>query len=505
MHLAIALNPHAIRRWQIDLADRLRALGHRVSLHLSDDAARGPAGLSLLATFEETLYGRHRPLGARLAATDLSALPTDRDGDAAPDLMIDLATGDIRALGPGRRLMLRIEGTAPEAGIARALIDRRAPWVELILVEQGSDPRVIVAGIPAVPNANVLIRGFETVAARLITLVELAVADIERGADGERVGAIPSGAGALVLDAGVFAIANITEKIALKLKRMTQQADQWVVGWRELADDAVIDTLEWPAADYNWLPDDGLRYYADPFVFEEQGKRYLFVEDYVYAARRGHLSVATWTGAGWSTPRAIVERPYHLSWPRVFRRDGAIWMIPETSEARTLELYRAVDFPHKWELATVLASDISLADATMIERDDGCWMLASIIDRPGTSSWDGLAVLRADDPLKAWRLTGTGAALIDVRAARPAGEIVERAGHWLRPVQDCSLSYGSGLGIARIDMLGEGQIRQTLVAQLSPRPDWNAIGVHTLNAAAGLEVIDINRGFDIARRASKPR
>jgi hypothetical protein len=127
-------------------------------------------------------------------------------------------------------------------------------------------------------------------------------------------------------------------------------------------------------------------------------------------------------------------------------------------------------------------------------------MLASIVDRAGASSWDGLAVLRADDPLRGWRLTGSGAVLVDVRAARPAGEIVRRADHWLRPVQDCSLGYGSALGIARIDALGEGLFGQTLLASLHPRPEWNAVGVHTLNAAAGIEVIDINRGFDITRR-----
>jgi hypothetical protein len=112
-------------------------------------------------------------------------------------------------------------------------------------------------------------------------------------------------------------------------------------------------------------------------------------------------------------------------------------------------------------------------------------------------------LLRSDDPLRDWRLTGNGASLIDVRAARPAGDIVVRNGQLLRPVQDCSLAYGGALRIARIDALADGRIAQTPVAHLPPKPEWNAIGVHTLNAAAGLEVIDINRGFDIARQAPR--
>jgi hypothetical protein len=66
-------------------------------------------------------------------------------------------------------------------------------------------------------------------------------------------------------------------------------------------------------------------------------------------------------------------------------------------------------------------------------------------------------------------------------------------------VQDCALGYGSALGIARIDELSAEGYRQTMLKRLPPDPAWGAIGIHTLNVADGIEVIDINRGFDIRR------
>jgi hypothetical protein len=49
-------------------------------------------------------------------------------------------------------------------------------------------------------------------------------------------------------------------------------------------------------------------------------------------------------------PFAVLERSYHLSYPFIFRWGSDIFMIPETSDNRTVEVYRAVEFPGKWEL-----------------------------------------------------------------------------------------------------------------------------------------------------------
>ena len=44
-------------------------------------------------------------------------------------------------------------------------------------------------------------------------------------------------------------------------------------------------------------------------------------------------------------------------------------MLPETSGNRTVELYRCVEFPHRWELDRVLMDGVHAVDATLAEHD----------------------------------------------------------------------------------------------------------------------------------------
>ncbi len=502
MQCEIRFDPRYARRWITVLVGELRR--RRLSVRLqpvsvSDEAI--PSTVGWVEAIESRLYRSARPLGAVLASDEIARL-TVEDHEAIPaDLIVDLSGQTADADRTGAAVLVPLaEGMALEAGIAAALLDRRPPHLATVL-RTGEGTRLVTEGVPAVPDASVYMRGYETVAARVVTLLVQAIEHVA----GKRpplgsANVPPMSKRPVVVDGLVFVAEAIAEKVRLKWKRRRSEPDRWMIGWREVRNDAVIERLEWPSGGYQWLPDDGLRYYADPFVFAHKGRRYLFVEEYVYATCRGHLSVADWLSDGWSIPRPILEREYHLSWPRVFAHEGEIYMLPETSGARTLELYRAIDFPDKWEIASVLATDLSLADATTLTKDGETWMLAAIADGVGTSSWDGLAILRGEGPTQPMRLVSDGACLVDVRAARPAGDIVRVDEEWRRPVQDCALGYGSALGIVRIDELSAEGYRQTLLKRLPPDPAWGAIGVHTLNVADGIEVIDINRGFDIRRR-----
>ena len=50
----------------------------------------------------------------------------------------------------------------------------------------------------------------------------------------------------------------------------------------------------------------------------------------------------------------VLEEPWHLSYPFLIEWGGDIWMIPESSTNRDIAIYRAVDFPLKWERHAVL-------------------------------------------------------------------------------------------------------------------------------------------------------
>jgi hypothetical protein len=78
----------------------------------------------------------------------------------------------------------------------------------------------------------------------------------------------------------------------------------------------------------------------------------------------------------------------------------------------------------------------------------------------------------------------------DVRSARPAGRIFERRGQFYRPAQDCSARYGYAVSINHILQLNPDTYQEAEVDKILP--DWgpNVVGVHTLNQAGSVTVID---------------
>ena len=42
----------------------------------------------------------------------------------------------------------------------------------------------------------------------------------------------------------------------------------------------------------------------------------------------------------------IINEPFHMSFPNVFKFENEFYMMPENSESNQLRLYNAVDFPY---------------------------------------------------------------------------------------------------------------------------------------------------------------
>jgi hypothetical protein len=293
-----------------------------------------------------------------------------------------------------------------------------------------------------------------------------------------------------VIGATTFLATSLSAKIGGRLRKLSSIQAHWRIGWRWTAGDDVATRLAWPVAPYSFLRDDAKRFYADPFIFWQGGVAHVFCEEFPYATRKGVISVfAIGQDGVIGSPRVVLERPYHLSYPMVFERDGAILMIPETSANRTIELYRATCFPDEWTLDAVLMNEVSAADATLVERDGRLWLLAAIAE-DGASSWDALGLFSAARLKGPWTAHPSNPVLIDVGSARPGGLTLARGNELFRPAQDCRRGYGSALALCRIDKLDPEMFAQTCAARLAPLPRWGAQGTHTLNFAKGLEVID---------------
>lgn len=479
--IKINLPRRNVRRWHMRLVELLRQDGHCVSIELRQGFSCPPA-LRLVEIIEDLLY--QRPLAAGLneqLADEVTA--SEPPADDKPDLLFDL-TGSAfiaeNALAPLYDLQ---PGEGARDG---ALLGGQAPLVTLSVRRDGAFHHYAVAR-PALEQPHLLRRGQDVIAACLTVLV--------RGLARQRANApladIPTRS-APPISPCRFLLKNLVARARSRLKKLIAHEGHWRIGWRRLdGQPSLFDRPAMPPASaWTWLADDRQRYFADPFLIEEDGVLHVLCEEFPYQTGKGIISAFTIDRSGHpSPPRPVLERPYHLSYPFVFRHDQAIYMVPETSAAGQVELYRAARFPDRWTLEHVLIEARALSDVTLFQAGSHWWMTAASHDLGG-SGWDSLAVYQSEDLFGRWRQVGDGPLLIDATCARPAGGIVARADGLWRPAQDCSQGYGAGLTLCRIDELSLDRFSQSVMAKLAPPPHSRFHGTHTLNAAGDFEIID---------------
>lgn len=238
------------------------------------------------------------------------------------------------------------------------------------------------------------------------------------------------------------------------------------------------------------------RFYADPCLVERDGKVYAFIEDFVYARNKGHISVIEFDSKGKpsDTVTSVLERPYHLSYPHTFEHDGTYYMIPETMENRTIELYRCTDFPGKWELCKVLMQNVRAVDTTLHFQDGLWWMFVNIAENPGGSTLDELFLFYSDTlESDSWTPHPLNPIISDVRRSRPAGPIFRHGARLMRPSQDCGKRYGYGMRMNEITVLTRDAYEEVELDAIEPLWDKKLRATHSFTHAGGITMIDAVR------------
>lgn len=229
--------------------------------------------------------------------------------------------------------------------------------------------------------------------------------------------------------------------------------------------------------------------HADPFLFARDGKTYMFFEHW-QAGNRGAIHCAELGSDGVPTEtRQVLACQYHLSYPFVFQWREGIFMLPETQQNKTVEVYRAINFPWRWERAAVLLKDVAAADPTIFECDGKLWLFVAGLGNPALNTSE-LSLFFCDSLFGEWQPHPGNPIVCDVRRARPAGALFVEAGVLIRPGQDCSTRYGCAITLNRVEVLSETDYREVPIATILPNWMRGICATHTLNRSTGIQVLD---------------
>lgn len=207
-------------------------------------------------------------------------------------------------------------------------------------------------------------------------------------------------------------------------------------------------------------------YYADPFVVEHEGQPWLLVEEYRYGHNRGRLlamriHAGASDGAPAASPRCGPPEPVpvgdvHASFPLVFHDRGRAWLLPETCERMSIDVYAFDHFPSGTRLHRRLMYGVDAADSVLFEHDGRWWLMTSLRE-PGMSN-RYLALFHAPHwdtadwtphPVNGQRLYGDRA----WSWGRCAGAVHRVQGKLLRPIHASQRCYGEKIEWRHITQL----------------------------------------------------
>lgn len=243
---------------------------------------------------------------------------------------------------------------------------------------------------------------------------------------------------------------------------------------------------------------------ADPFGVLVDGRPWILYEELDYRTGKGHIVAARWGEDGTLLDRqTVLASEHHLSYPYLIRKENDIYCVPETSEAGSVELYRATDFPSAWEKVTDLIKARAMLDSTLFRYEDRWWLFAT--DRE-QGPRHVLTAWHAPSLRGPWKEHAGNPVKVDVHSSRPAGTPFRRNGTLYRPAQDGARRYGGAVVINRVDALTPTRFVEVPVRRIAPAPDGPyPDGVHTLSRLGPhLTLVDGNRNrfshYEFARR-----
>ena len=230
------------------------------------------------------------------------------------------------------------------------------------------------------------------------------------------------------------------------------------------------------------VTDVSAKFVADPFLIKERETWNLFFEVYDNETKQGDLAVATskntWT---WNYEKVIIDEPFHLSYPYVFKSGDDYYLIPESFEANSIRLYKADEFPTKWSFVKTLVEGRDYVDNSIVYYNNKWWLFSSVTTN------DKLYLHYADSLTGPWKEHPMSPIVLgDVHKARPSGRLLVYDGKLYRFTMDVQPPVGNHQVMAYeiTEITPETYAEKLAQAEPILMPSgsgWNGEGMHQLD------------------------
>ena len=237
------------------------------------------------------------------------------------------------------------------------------------------------------------------------------------------------------------------------------------------------------------------RYLADPFVVENNGENFIFVEDLFFNDFKGRISVIKVTGQKYDFLGVVLEEDFHLSFPFVFKDGKDIYMIPESCANDDIRLYKSKEFPLKWEFEQQLMTNVDAADTMLFKHDNLWFMLTNICSAKIDDHQSELHIFYSEDFRSGkWQPIKSGNPVVFNSLKGRNGGFFRHNGALYRINQIHGKGhYGKSFNINRIEVLSRNQYVEKEVSLIEPNFKDASISTHHFHANENVAAVDYGR------------
>lgn len=235
--------------------------------------------------------------------------------------------------------------------------------------------------------------------------------------------------------------------------------------------------------------------YADPFIIQESGRSFIFIEEVVPSHPVAFISaMEIFEDGTYTEPQAVIKCDYHLSYPCIFKHENTWYIIPESAQNKTIELWKCTEFPYQWELDHVMLDNIDAADTTPFFHKGSWYLFAAIKNKQSKKYGNELHIFTSENLFsQQWRPHPQNPVKKGILQYRPGGHITSINGKLYRPSQDSIKRYGGSLDLNEIIELSPTTYDEKFCIKLDSEWHPNDNGCHTFNIFNDVIVIDAIR------------
>ena len=269
--------------------------------------------------------------------------------------------------------------------------------------------------------------------------------------------------------------------------------------WQIALSRSTIESLT--VGKYEYIPNPFDGYFADPFLLDFDGEKFIFCEEFNFKQKKGEISAIQLNKESYQIHHRIIEEPFHLSYPFPFKFKNRQYLCPESGASGELRIYESLNSPFHWELISRWFPDRPLYDPQIFENENVWWLLATVGKKELNDFYSELVLYWSDNPISGtWEAHPLNPICIDSMRGRNAGFICRQNRNYRVGQRYGFRNYGAGFSIFEINEISKVSYSESLLLRSEEIFVSHITQSHHINENFGMTVFDFKDFYQVTRK-----